>query len=231
MRPEQPWFLKNSGFMERVQPEDRDVFHQVCTQHHYRRNESIFRIGDPATDLHLIARGRVKLVRPTADGHERILAVCGPDDFVGEAFLRDADSYRVEAVAMSHEVMTCPISREQFRRLAMEAPGFALTFAEVLASHLFHCREQMSASYDPVRIRVAKIFVEQAERFGKRVGEDGWHLLETELKHDELASLASASRVAVTMAIAKLREDGALRGSRGRYELHVPVLTALADEA
>ncbi|HZJ10720.1 MAG TPA: hypothetical protein VFD39_13555 [Trueperaceae bacterium] len=58
---------------------------------------------------------------------------------MGEAFLRDAGHYRSGAIAMS-DVTTCPISRDEYSRLAMEASGFALTFTEVLTSPLFHCR-------------------------------------------------------------------------------------------
>lgn len=228
MEKNSPWFISNSGFMEQVHPKDREMFHQVCPDRNFQPGQSIFRIGDSASDLHLIAKGKVKLVRPTASGNERIVAVCGPDDFIGEAFLRNADHYRVEAVAMT-EVMTCPISREQFKLMAIQAPGFTLTFAEVLATHLFHCRDQLSASYDPVKVRVVKILLEHTERFGRSTGIDGWHRLDTELKHEDIASLASATRVAVTMAITELREEGALRGSRGRYELDVPALISLAD--
>lgn len=230
MTESSPWLISHSGFMDQVHSEDRDIFHKVCPDRNFRPGDCIFRMGDPATDLHLIAKGKVKLVRPTASGQERILAICGPDDFIGEAFLRDADVYRAEAVAIS-DVMTCPISRKQFKVMANKAPGFALTFAEMLASNLFHCRDQMSASFDPVKIRVAKILIEQTERFGRPTGEDGWHVLETELKHEDIASLASATRVAITTAFTELREDGALRGSRGSYHLNVPFLLTLADSS
>lgn len=229
MESNSTWFVRGSGFMERVAPEDRDTFLRVCPERRYQPGESVFRIGDPATDLHIIARGKIKLVRPTVTGHERIVAICGPDDFIGEAFVRDADHYRVDAVALS-EVTTCPIDRDQFKQVAARAPGFALTFAEVLASHLHYCRDQMSASYDPVRVRVAKILLEQAERFGQPLTEPGWVRLDTELRHEDLAALASATRVAITMGIGELREQGLLRGSRGHYELDVDSLRAATEE-
>lgn len=221
------WYIRSSGFMERIGDHDREVFRNICPERKYEPGEAIFRVGDPASSLHVVAMGKVKLVRPTMDGRDRIVAICGPDDFIGEAFLAEADNYRVEAVALA-QTTTCPISREQFKLVAAKAPGFALTFAEVLASHLHDCRDKLSATYDPVKIRVAKILLEQAERFGKPL--DVTHcLLETELKHEDIAALASATRVAVTMAVTELREEGVLSGSRGRYELDMPVLTELAE--
>lgn len=208
--------------MSRVAEQDRAVFLDTCPEKEYEPGETVFRMGDPADSLHLIARGKVKLVRQTMDGHERIISVCGPDDFIGEAFLSDSDAYRVDAVALS-PVTTCPMSREQFKLIAERAPGFALTFAELLAGHLHHCRDQLSATYDPVKVRVAKVLMEQAEKFGTPLP-DGWQHLDTELKHEDVASLASATRVAVTMAIGELRDGGLIKGSRGRYQLNIPEL-------
>lgn len=227
METQQAWYIRDSGFMERVDPHDREIFLNTCPERRFQPGDAVFRIGDPATSLHIIAQGKIKLVRPTLDGHERIVAVCGPDDFIGEAFLKESDTYQVEAVAMT-PVMTCPISREQFKAVAARAPGFAVTFAEVLASHLFYCRDQLSATYDPVKIRVTKILLEQAERFGQPLSNERC-LLETELKHEDIASLASATRVAVTMAMSELRSEGVLDGSRGRYELDLERLRALTE--
>jgi len=179
-------------------------------------------MGDPATSLHVIAEGQVKLVTAAPSGHERILAICGPDDFIGEAFLQQAQHYRVDAVALT-PVVTCPMSREQFLELALRAPTFTLSFAEILTSKLFGCREQLSYAYDPIKQRLVRVLLEQAERFGV-ASEDGWCSLETELRHDELASMVSATRVSVSTAFAELRARGFVEGSRGRYRLHLPSL-------
>jgi CRP/FNR family cyclic AMP-dependent transcriptional regulator len=223
----QAWYVKDSGFMKRVDPQDRDVFLNICPERKYQPGETIFHEGDPASALHIVAMGKVKLVRSTMDGRERILAICGPDDFIGEAFLKEADSYRADAVALS-QTTTCPIDRDQFKLVAARAPGFALTFAEVLASHLHSCHDQLSASYDSVKVRVAKIVLDQAQRFGRPLVGNRC-LLETELKHEDIAALASATRVAVTMAFTDLREEGLITGSRGRYELDFEMLRQLAE--
>lgn len=164
----------------------------------------------------------------TASGHERILAICSPFDFIGEAFLRDADRYRVDAIALT-DVTTCPMSRAQFLQVVAEAPTFALSFSEILADHLFDCREQLSTAYDPVKVRLAKLLLNQARRFGKALEKEGWYELQTELKHEEIASYISATRVSVSMAFTELREEGLVEGTRGYYQIHLPALEALAN--
>ena len=113
--------------------------------------------------------------------------------------------------------------------MSLQAPNFVLTFAEILASHLFYCREQLSSSYAPVKVRVIKALLEQADRFG-RPDDESWTLLSTELKHEELASMVTATRVSVSMAIAELREEGVLEGTRGEYRLDMPALRELAED-
>ena len=221
----EPWLLKDTEFTARVNEHDMGIFMKVCPDKRFAKGDVIFYAGDPATDLHVISQGQVKLVTPTANGSERILAVCGPNDFIGEAFLRDSAHYRVDAVALV-DTTTCPVSRDQYVRLAQEAPTFAMTFTEILAGHLFQCREQLSSSYAPVKVRLAKVLVEQADSYGERLV-NGDVKLVTNLKHEELASMITATRVSVSMAMAELRDEGLAMGTRGTYTLNLESLREL----
>jgi CRP/FNR family transcriptional regulator, cyclic AMP receptor protein len=224
-----PWHVPQSGLTQQVTPTDMSLFISVCPEVRYPPGSAVFRIGDPAEHLHVITKGQVKLVVGTPRGQERILSVCGPDDLIGEAFVRDHDRYRVDAIALD-DVATCPMSRAQFAHLAERSPTFAVTFAGVLATNLFHCRDQLAQAYDPIRVRVAKLLVDQARRFGAPDG-DVWHRLSTRLRHEEIASIVSATRVSVTMTLTEFREMGLLQGTRGRYRLRLDGLAALAEYA
>ena len=213
-----PWYIKDTDFTGRVSDEDMAVFMQVCPHKRYRKGNTIFFSGDPATDLHVVEVGQIKLVTPTPTGGERILAILGPNDIFGEAFLSENAHYRVDAVALT-DAATCPVSRTQFKQMSERAPSFALTFAEILAQHLFDCRDQLSSSYAPVKSRVSRALLSQAERFGEPLN-DGWIKLSTQLKHEELAAMITATRVSVSMAISELRDEGLLEGTRGEYRLN-----------
>ncbi|MFO8075379.1 MAG: Crp/Fnr family transcriptional regulator [Egibacteraceae bacterium] len=225
---ERPWFVTDSGFSRRLDDADRSVFMRVCPERHYARDEHIFREGDPADSLHVVAKGRIKLTRLTPDGRERILAIVGPDDMIGEAFLRPDADYLADAVALGDGVTTCPMSRGQFQQLSLQAPTFVLAFAEILAGNLFRCRDQLTGGYAPIKVRVALTLLEQARRFGRPSEEDDdWLELETELRHEEIASLIGATRVSVSSSVADLRNDGLVQGTRGRYRVHAPAIEAL----
>ncbi len=227
---DRPWFVTDSGLAERLDDADRGVFMRVCPERAYRKGETVFREGDPAESLHVVAKGRIKLTRVTPDGRERILAIVGPDDMIGEAFLREDARYRADAVALGDDVVTCPMSRGQFQQLSLQAPSFVLAFSEILARNLFVCRDRLTGGYAPIKVRVAQALVEQGRRFGRPADDRDWLELETELRHEELAALIGATRVSVSTAISDLRQDGLLEGTRGRYRLHVPALEDLELE-
>lgn len=227
---DRPWFVPHSGLEERLSDADRMVFMRVCPERPYTPGESIFREGDPAEHLHVVARGRIKLVRYTPDGRERILAIVGPDDLIGEAFLRDDARYRADAVAMT-DAVTCPMSRGQFQQLSLQAPTFTLSFAEILAQNLFRCRDQLAGGYAPIKVRVAQTLLAQARRFGRPDEADpDWLHLDTPLRHEEIGALVGATRVSVSTSVAELRRDGLLEGTRGRYRMHAPALEGLELE-
>lgn len=227
-RIDQPFVLRNTRFSEVISEEDRGVFLRVCPERSYPAGSIVFRAGDPAHELHVIARGQVKVLVPTAEGDERILAICGPDDFVGETFVAEGAHYQSEAVALT-EVVTCPISRQQFLQMALNAPGFVLGFTQILNEHLFACRVQLASGYDAIIVRVAKAMLDQVARFGKPEA-DGWATWDTKLKHEDMAAMVSATRVSVSMAIGELRERGLVIGSRGSYRIHVPALKAMVED-
>ena len=215
----EPWFIKDTEFRSRMSAEDLQTFLRVCPKKEHERGRILFHAGDPATHLHVIAEGQIKLVLPTSEGKERILAICGPDDFIGEAFLKTAGEYRVDAVTMTPAV-TCPMSREQFTRITEETASFALSFAEILADHLLHCRNLLGSSYDSVRTRVIKTLLTQAQHFGTPTPRDGWLELPLKLTHEEIAAMVGATRVAVSTVFSELRNDDLVEGGRGLYQLN-----------
>lgn len=203
---------------DRMSDEDMAAFMRVCPEVAVPKGGFVFHAGAPATHLHVLAAGHVKLMALLPDGRERIVALCGPGDMFGEAFLSDGATYRVDAVAMT-DVTTCPMSLGDYRKLAVVSPGFVLAFTRLLADRLFSCRDQLSTVEAPVRARVAALFLDQARRYGRDAG-DGWLELRTELRHDDVAAAVAATRVSITSALAILRSDGLVRGTRGRYLLH-----------
>jgi CRP/FNR family transcriptional regulator, cyclic AMP receptor protein len=149
---------------------------------------------------------------------------------IGEAFVFDQERYRVDAVALE-EVGTCPMTRDAVRaaRGAERRPSPSPS-RRVLATNLFRCRDQLGQAYDPIRVRIAKLLIEHAHRSGVREP-SGWHRLDTRLRHEEIASIVSATRVSITSTLTEMREMGLVQGTRGRYRLRLDGLATVAEDA
>ncbi len=224
------WIARGTRFKEIMKGDAMASFMRVCPERSFQPGDLLFRQGEPATELHVIATGQVKLTVPTATGHERVIAVVGPEDMIGEAFVFEEPVYRVDAVALT-QVESCPMDHEQFLTLTLEAPDFVLRFTNLLATSLIRCREALSHTFDPVKVRIAKVLLDQAKQFGTRAADaEGVVALDTRLRHEDIASLASATRVSASMAIAELREIGVIDGTRGRYRIHLEGLSRYVEE-
>src|SRR6188508_1709703 len=75
----------------------------------FRRNEVIFHQGDPGDSLHVVASGAVKILLPSAEGEEAIIATLRPGDFFGELALLDGSTRSATASSLEQsETLTLP---------------------------------------------------------------------------------------------------------------------------
>lgn len=223
------WALTDTNWALSLNDQDMQLMGQICPPRPFRRGEHVFRHGEPAGSLYILLEGHVKLAQPTWLGGERVLSVCGPDDFFGENFLTGADVCRAHAICLTEPTVVCPVSREQFLEVASRLPNVALTFAMVLARRNAELEQKLHVMTQPVQVRLARVMLELAERHGEE-SEEGVYLLKLDLRHDEIASMANASRVSATQAISAWRAQDLVLGTRGEYRVNVRGLEALVEQ-
>jgi CRP-like cAMP-binding protein len=82
---------------------------QRLTVRRYRRGEVIFHQGDPGDALHIVTSGGVKIVLPSPEGEEAIIATVRPGDFFGELSILDGEPRSATATAIdATETSTLP---------------------------------------------------------------------------------------------------------------------------
>jgi len=91
---------------------DEDVLRHVSRslrRRRFRRNEVIFHQGDPGESLHIVTSGAIKIVLPSAEGDEAIIATLRPTDFFGELAVLDGAPRSATAIAIeAAETMVLP---------------------------------------------------------------------------------------------------------------------------
>jgi CRP-like cAMP-binding protein len=62
---------------------------EFCVERSFKKGEILVKQGDSGIGLYIIASGKVKIVKETADGDEMEVAIQGPGDFFGEMTVLD----------------------------------------------------------------------------------------------------------------------------------------------
>ncbi len=92
--------LRACALFAQARPEVLAEVARALRRRRFRRNEVIFHQGDPGDSLHIIATGAVKIVLPSAEGEEAIIATLREGDFFGELALLDGAPHSATATAL-----------------------------------------------------------------------------------------------------------------------------------
>jgi CRP/FNR family transcriptional regulator, cyclic AMP receptor protein len=101
--------LRDSYLFERADEAALGAIARHLRRRRFRRNETIFHQGDPGDALHIVSSGAVKIVLPSTEGDEAIIATLRRGDFFGELALLDGAPRSATAVALeASETWTLP---------------------------------------------------------------------------------------------------------------------------
>jgi CRP-like cAMP-binding protein len=176
---------------------------------HFRRNEVIFHQGDPGDALHVITSGSVKIVLPSPEGEEAIIATLREGDFFGELSLLDGEPRSATAVAVDvTETLTLP--RAVFHELLDQHPELR----DALFSALTRLLRRLTRHVEELH------FLDLAGRLAARLAQlarqaepntDGPVELDWPFTQSDLAAMIGGTRQSVNRLLADLIADGLLR--------------------
>jgi CRP-like cAMP-binding protein len=173
------------------------------------RGDVLFHEGDRGDRLYIIAEGKIKLGRSSADGRENLLAILGPGEMFGELSLFDPGPRTATATAVA-ETQLLALGNDQLQEYLTQRPRVATTMLAALARRLRRTNESLAdLVFTDVPGRVAKALLDLSKRFG-RPTEDGI-MVSHDLTQEELAQLVGASRETVNKALADFATRGWLK--------------------
>src|ERR1700734_2073185 len=97
----------------------------------YRKDQIVFRQGDPADAVFYIQSGKVKKTVRSDEGKEAVVAILGARDFFGEGSLA-GEVLRLSTVSALTKSVIARVSKADITRVIHEEP----TFAELFIAHL-----------------------------------------------------------------------------------------------
>jgi CRP/FNR family cyclic AMP-dependent transcriptional regulator len=173
------------------------------------RGQVLFHEGEPGDRLYVIATGKVKLGRRSADGRENLLSVLGPGEMFGELSLFDPGPRTASATAVA-DARLLELAHSELVTWLEKHPTVAEHLLGALAARLRRTNENLAdLVFSDVPGRVAKALLDLSTRFGQPV-EDGMRVAH-DLTQEELAQLVGASRETVNKALADFSSRGWVR--------------------
>jgi CRP-like cAMP-binding protein len=133
------------------------------TERAFKRGETVFYAGAPASALYVVRSGRIRVFRTWQDGEDLTLRVLGPGEIVGyrPLFARELLKASAEALVDSS---VCIIPGESVRTLVATVPSLATLLLEKMAKELRISEDlMMDLLHLPVRQRAARVLLEVLE--------------------------------------------------------------------
>jgi CRP-like cAMP-binding protein len=193
----------------------------------FRRSEVIFHQGDPGEALHVVASGAVKIVLPSTEGEEAIIATLRPGDFFGELALLDGAPRSATAVALEPSE-TLALPRLTFRELLDGEPRLR----DALLAGLAHELRRLTSHVEELH------FLDLAGRLAMRLvrlaQEADAHSnvvrLDWPYTQSDLAAMIGGTRQSVNRLLSQLVSDGLVTVEGGTLVItDVAALSRMAE--
>jgi CRP/FNR family transcriptional regulator, cyclic AMP receptor protein len=175
----------------------------------FRRNEVIFHQGDPGDSLHIVASGAVKILLPSAEGEEAIIATLRPGDFFGELALLDGATRSASAAALE-PTETLVLPRAVLMELLGTVPGLGDRLLVGLARELRRLTRQVEELHfldlaGRLAMRLTRLAQEAQPDTSGRIS------LSWPYTQSDLAAMIGGTRQSVNKLLSQLVDEGLIK--------------------
>jgi CRP/FNR family transcriptional regulator len=178
---------------------------EIAVEKKYLKDSSIFLEGDEGIGFYLVAEGKVKIFKVSAEGKEHILHIFGP----GEPFAETPGFYGQPFPANASTLVKSKllfIPRRNFIRLVTDTPALALNMLAVLSLRLrrFATKiEYLSLKEVPARLAFHLLYLAGEQNNEKKV--------QLDIPKGQLASLLGTIPETLSRIFLKMTEQGLIK--------------------
>jgi CRP/FNR family transcriptional regulator, cyclic AMP receptor protein len=188
----------------------------------HAKKDVIFAQGDDADSVFYVRKGKVKVAVISKQGKEAVIALLGPDEFVGEGCLIGQPKRLATASAMS-ECETMRVAKTEIQRVLDDEPAFSQMFvSHILARNARVEEDLVDQLFNSTEKRLARLLLLLAN-FGK---EGRPQPILAKISQETLAEMIGATRSRVSHFMNKFRQLGFI-DYNGHLEVHNSLLGVL----
>ncbi|MGM0411519.1 MAG: Crp/Fnr family transcriptional regulator [Bacillota bacterium] len=171
----------------------------------YQKNKVLFLVGDKSDTFFIVLEGRVKIIRSSSKGREKILKKMNSGDFFGEMGIIE-DKSRSATAIVEEESTLLLISKNNFLNLLNNSSQLALNLIVDLSKRLRKADKDIEdLAFFSVEMRLKRFFRENGKRLNDK---KEYYYLDKDYTHQELANFLGSSRETITRIFNKLEAKG-----------------------
>ncbi|MGH9768655.1 MAG: Crp/Fnr family transcriptional regulator [Blastocatellia bacterium] len=183
------------------------------------RGMAVYALEDPAANIYVVLKGRVKIMRSSPEGAQKIISIRYRGDIFGELALagNEAETRRSDEAVALDTTRVAVIGIADFWSAAHRDPSLMRSAIQHAAARLAEAHRQIeSLVFDNNHHRLARALLDLSDE-AARAGESS-----VRLTHEELAELIGSTREVVTGMMIEFRQRGLIDYKRGdiRPSLH-----------
>ena len=216
------WHIDAIELLEGIPYEDKVAFEKLVTTRNHKKNEYIYKAGEPSTDICFVVGGRVKIGKHANNGKECIKRIVNEGEYFGEIGVLDRIGHEKRnnfAQVMEHETVVCSMPYDNFRNILNNHMVLLdRVIQNILQNHKRIDSRLESIMFKDARTRLIEFIKELAEDIGMPVGHE--MLIKHRLTHQEIANITAISRQKVTTLLNELKNDGLIHLERKSLLVH-----------
>lgn len=199
-------FLQYVPIFSELSDETLEKIEKIGTRKNYKKNDVILMEDEVGSALFVIASGKVKVSRTSADGREVILTILSDSNFFGEMAILDGQTRSATVTAIEDSELFL-IQRTEFLGLLREYPEISISLLQELTQRLRSADVKIKAlSLKDAEGKVATVILQLADDIGK-IKQGKVEIEKLPLQQD-LANMAGTSRETISRTIHSFAKKG-----------------------
>lgn len=114
-----PYLAKLPLFNE-LQPTELDRLAESCIVRRASRGETLFRVGEPCDEFHVVVSGQVKLFALAPNGQEKVIDLVSPGQAFAEALMFTGSPYIINAQALIESLVLTVKKQAVLREIELD---------------------------------------------------------------------------------------------------------------
>lgn len=200
--------IREIPIFEDLDNADIEKIVKIAIGRKYKKGEILCHEGDIGNSMYIIKSGKVKILKTSEEGKEKILTIFSEGDFLGEMSLVDEEARSATVEAME-DTETYIIYKKDFIEMLNGSFVIVMKLLSTLSRRIRTLNNKIEIlTFRDVHARFADVIMELKEKYG--IVKKGKILIDLSLTHKDLASMLGVTRETMTRIISKMKKQNIL---------------------